>query len=101
MTVDYRFECDPIKAVANRRKHGVDFNEAATVFLDPGALSVYDEEHSVREERWMTLGFSSSGGLLVVHHTYRMVSETEVRIRIFSARKALRREVLQYRERNP
>lgn len=52
----YRFAWDPAKAAANRRKHGVSFEQAAAVFRDPLALSRYDEGHSEGEERWLTLG---------------------------------------------
>ena len=51
----YEFEWDPKKAHANKAKHGVDFEQTATVFLDPLALSVYDEQHSGDEGRWLTL----------------------------------------------
>jgi len=53
---EYQFEWDPIKAHQNARKHGVTFERAATVFLDPQALSGFDEEHSQEEDRWITLG---------------------------------------------
>lgn len=62
----YEFEWDPEKARANQHKHGVPFEEAATVFLDPRAVSLYDEEHSEQEDRWITLGFASTGRILVV-----------------------------------
>ena len=52
----YDFEWDPQKAKSNFRKHGVSFEDAATVFKDPNALSIVDHEHSINEERWMTLG---------------------------------------------
>lgn len=59
--VVYDFQWDPEKANTNRRKHKVTFEEAARVFLDPNALSLYDDEHSGAEDRWITLGFSSAG----------------------------------------
>ena len=55
---------------SNATKHGVAFERAATVFRDPNALSVFDEEHSDEEERWLTLGIDGNGTLLVVHHTF-------------------------------
>jgi uncharacterized DUF497 family protein len=61
----YRFAWDPAKAVVNRRRHGVSFEQAATIFRDPLALSRYDDEHSETEERWLTLGEDDSGTLLV------------------------------------
>lgn len=92
----YEFEWDPGKAKANRRKHGVAFEEAATVFLDPRALSVYDTGHSDAEDRWLTLGVASVGRLLVVCHTFRDVSRRRVVVRIFSSRKATPKEVQSY-----
>ena len=69
MAFQYRFEWDPHKAVANRRKHGIGFEQAATVFRDPLAVSIYDEDHSENEERWITLGQAENGSLLVLVHT--------------------------------
>jgi uncharacterized DUF497 family protein len=90
------FEWDPTKAKANRRKHGVPFEETTTVFLDPRALSIYDSEHSDAEDRWLTLGLASTGRLLVVCHTFRDVSRRRVVVRIFSGRKATRKEAQSY-----
>jgi len=56
----YQFEWDPVKAQRNVKRHGVTFERAATVFLDPEALSELDEEHSQDEERWITLGLDRS-----------------------------------------
>jgi uncharacterized DUF497 family protein len=53
--MQYNFEWDPEKAMTNRRKHGVTFEEAASVFLDPRMLTVFDDEHSGAEDRWLTL----------------------------------------------
>jgi uncharacterized protein len=96
--VQYDFEWDPDKARRNRGKHGVTFEQAATVFLDPRALSLYDEEHSDAEDRWITLGISAAGGLLVVHHTFEEIDQNHARVRIFSARQAARQEIDQYSE---
>ena len=96
MNMDYNFEWDPNKARSNRSKHGASFEEAATVFRDPMALSLYDSEHSETEDRWITLGISVSGRLLVVCHTFQKQDEHSVTIRIFSSRKAIRREAEQY-----
>jgi uncharacterized DUF497 family protein len=54
--VEYDFEWDPVKATENLRKHGVSFERAAQVFLDPFATSIYDEAHGAEEDRWITLG---------------------------------------------
>lgn len=87
------YEWDPKKAETNRRKHSVAFDEAATVFLDPMAVSGSDPDHSVSEERYITFGFSSLGRLLAVCHTYRQGS-----IRIITARRATRSERKIYEE---
>ena len=85
------FEWDPDKAEANLRKHGVSFEEAATLFGDPLARLVDDPEHSVEEERFVLFGRSSTGRLLAVMHT-----EHRAVIRLISAREATPRERRQY-----
>jgi len=95
---EYRFEWDPIKAVKNARDHGVTFEQAATVFLDAKLLSQIDEEHG-DEERWVSLGLDRSARVVVVCHTFRALAETSAAIRIFSARKATRREAKEYEKR--
>lgn len=62
----------PAKAQSNARKHDITFDQAATVFLDALALTVYDESNSQDEERWLAFGFDASGKLLAVTHTYRL-----------------------------
>ena len=91
-------EWDPDKARLNRQKHGVGFDQAATVFRDPRAVSVFDNAHSKTEDRWITLGVSAGGGLLVVHHTFEEMNENTIRIRVFSSRKATKNEAGQYGE---
>ena len=81
------------KAAANARKHGVTFDEAATVFLDELAVSGADPDHSVGEARYITFGASSLGRLLAVSHTHRSGA-----IRIISARRATRAERKIYEE---
>ena len=83
------FEWDEAKAKANLKKHGVGFEEAKSVFLDDYAKLIPDPDHSIDEERFVLLGYSSSLKLLVVCHCYR--AEGRV-IRIISARKATRQE---------
>ena len=92
----YQFEWDPTKARQNARQHRVTFERAATVFLDPNALSVFDEQHSQDEERWVTLGLDRTGTLLVVAHTYGEETAISAMIRIISARKATKTETKQY-----
>ena len=98
--VRHRFDLDPAKEKANASKHSVSFRTVTTVFGDPNQLSIYDEEHSEDEDRWITLGFDSAGILRVVVHTFEQVEEALCRIRIISARTATRAEESQYREAN-
>lgn len=90
------FEWDPAKAASNIAKHGVTFEQAATVLLDALALTVFDQAHGALEERWFTLGLSSNGRLLAVAHTYVATGPSSARIRIISAREATRQERRQY-----
>jgi len=87
------FSWDDRKDRANRRKHGVSFEEAATAFADENARLKHDPDHSQDEDRFILLGFSAKLRLLVVAHACRQ-DETEVRI--ISARKAIRKERKQY-----
>ena len=96
--MDYNFEWDPQKAQLNKRKHGVNFEEAATVFLDPMAVTIYDPDHSGNEDRWVTLGISKNAKLLLVFHTFRENNPAAATIRVFSSRKASKREVRSYGE---
>lgn len=81
------FEWDPEKAKKNHKKHGVNFEEASTVFYDALSATFDDHDHSIGEHRLISIGFSSSGRLLVVSHTDRGKN-----IRIISARLATARE---------
>jgi uncharacterized protein len=81
------FEWDEEKSVVNRKKHGVSFHEAATVFGDPLAITFPDPDHSIGEHRFLTLGLSMMNRLLVVAHT-----ERHGKTRIISARQATRHE---------
>jgi hypothetical protein len=94
----YEFEWDPTKALSNVRKHGISFEQSATVFLDALALTVYDAMSSQDEERWFTLGFDAGGRLLAVAHTYREIAPGHARVRIISARRATRRERRSYEQ---
>ena len=85
------FEWDERKAKSNLAKHGVNFAEASTVFGDPLSLTIPDPAHSQAEERFIILGTSFAGKLLVVVHTERGDN-----IRIISARRASRREKRDY-----
>lgn len=82
-----KFEWDPAKAHANQLKHGVSFEEAASIFGDPLALTFSDPDHSIEEKRWLSFGVSTNDRLLVVVHAERGRT-----IRIISARRATRQE---------
>ena len=98
MAVNYNFEWDPNKADINKDQHGINFEEGSTVFLDQNALSIFDTGHSETEDRWITMGLSGKGRVLVVCHTYRKESKESVSIRIFSTRKATKQEIKTYGE---
>ena len=87
------FTWDPAKAEENLKKHGVDFREAATVFDDSLSTTFPDADHSMGERRFLIIGLSAFGRILVVSHT-----ETNATIRIISARSATRRERRFYEE---
>lgn len=94
---ELRFEWSERKAAINRRKHGVSFEEARTVFFDDHALLLEDPLHSGEEPRFRLLGLSDSLRVLVVVHTYREATAT---IRLISARRATPHERLQYAARH-
>jgi hypothetical protein len=96
----YSFDWNSTKEQQNIRKHRVSFRQAATIFRDPNQLSLYDEEHSEDEERWITLGIDSTGVVRVVVHTFEQINDELCQIRIISARKATNLEVKRYREEN-
>jgi uncharacterized protein len=74
------FECDPVKATQNHRKHGVSFHEAATVFADPLAVTYHDPHHSLSEERFITVGMSRNGRVLIVaYQDYQRPQDDAVR----------------------
>jgi len=97
--VEYNLEWDPAKATENLRKHGVSFERAAQMFLDPFAISIYDEAHSVEEDRWITVGQDRNAVPLVVIHTFREIDPDNCHIRLISARRASKREAEQYHTR--
>ena len=87
------FEWDDAKAEANERKHGVSFSEAMTIFGDPLSLTGHDPKHAGDEDRFLTMGTSVDGRLIVVSHTDRGDS-----VRMISARLASRRERKDYED---
>lgn len=88
-----RFVWDEKKDRANQKKHKISFEEAESVFFDENALEYYDSEHSKEEGRFIMLGFSFRLRMLIVCYCYR---EDDSMIRIFSARKATKKESLDY-----
>ena len=82
-----QFEWDPKKAKTNLKKHSISFDEAVTVFYDPLSASFEDPDHSVVEQRYVTIGFSSKDRLLVIAH-----AERGKMTRIISARLATAHE---------
>ena len=87
------YECDPAKAKRNLREHGVSFEDAATVFLDPLAMTYPDPDHSDEEDREITIGYSTNQRLLFVSHVQR-----RNHTRLISARETTRRERKQHEE---
>lgn len=94
----FEFEWDPVKAAGNLQKHGVSFELAVSVFLDPLALSRFDPDHSNDEDRWLTLGRVSTGLVVVLVHTVREESSERLLMRVISARRATTRERRAYEE---
>lgn len=84
-----KFEWDTAKASSNKKKHGVSFDEAQSVFYDEFAVQFFDDENSVSEDRFLMLGFSDNARLLIVCHCERDQGNI---IRIISARKATKKE---------
>jgi uncharacterized protein len=88
-----KFEWDPNKAKKNKKKHGMSFDEAATVFFDPLSMNYEDPDHSYEENRYIIIGLSNFGRLLFVSH----VERGDI-IRIISARELTRKERKQYEQ---
>lgn len=93
MDTEHQFGWGTDKAAKNHRKHRIAFEEAATVFDDPLFITVVDDEHSMDEERYITIGVSSQHRLLIVAHTDR-----DGQIRIISVREATKKEERFYAE---
>lgn len=94
---DLRFEWDEAKSRSNKRKHGVSFADAHTVFFDENAIRYFDPDHSDDEDRFLMLGIDYKLRALIVCHCYR---SGDTVIRIISARKANRAEERVYWELN-
>ena len=91
MSQELQFEWNISKAEKNIKKHRVSFEEATTVFDDPMFITFIDQEHSIDEERYITIGLSNGARLLMLAHTDR-----NGLIRIISARKTTKKEQLFY-----
>ena len=89
----YEFEWDPVKANSNLNKHGLHFERAATVFLDPLATTIPDDEHSETEVRWITLGKEAGGQYVLVIHTFEWLAKDRGRVRLVSARRPTKTEI--------
>jgi uncharacterized DUF497 family protein len=88
-----QFEWDSNKAQLNKKKHGITFEEASTIFGDSLSITIHDPAHSIGEDRFVTIGTSANGKLIVAVHT-----ERDDIIRIISARNANRNERRQYEQ---
>jgi uncharacterized protein len=95
-----RFDWDAAKAAENVRKHRVKFEEACTIFADRSVLTLHDDQHSVQEDRWSSMGASTMGRILVVIHTWPEADASgDELVRIISARRANQRERAVYSRR--
>jgi uncharacterized protein len=92
----YEFLWDPSKALSNLLKHEVSFVLASSVIQDPLSLTIFDEDHSDEEDRWVTIGKANNGQTLVVVHISHYPQPNLVRTRIISARPATRDEINNY-----
>ena len=93
---ELHFQWDERKDRINQQKHHIPFAEVIAVFHDPSYLSMYDPDHSIEEDRWITMGRNRFGTLIVISHTFRQDEHGRETIRIISARKASKREEHRY-----
>ena len=91
-----KFEWDNKKNRVNTRRHGVTFEEASEIFNDPFHISVLDKRFDYLEERWITVGLTGKGRIIVAGHLYIFTEDGEEVIRIIAARKATKKERKQY-----
>lgn len=89
--MQYIFEWDAKKANINIYKHGISFENATEIFKDKNMITIFDEKHSENEERWVTIGLDLKTKILIVVHTFVEFSGN-TKIRIISARKAIKNE---------
>ena len=93
-----RFEWDSVKARTNEQKHKTTFLESCYIFSDEYILTLFDDKHSENEDRWISIGKTPNGKIIVVVHTYKTLGNEEI-IRIISARPATKSENTQYYQR--
>ncbi|MDD4854284.1 MAG: BrnT family toxin [Sulfuricurvum sp.] len=96
--MNYNFEWDSSKAKSNVVKHKIDFDSAVSVFKDKDAISIFDDEHSENEDRWVTIGMDCKTRRLVVVHTFIALDKDNCNVRVISARKATKNEQKIYME---
>jgi len=96
--MNYNFEWDPNKAKSNLTKHKISFESSTSVFKDENAISIYDEKHSLEEDRWITIGIDFETRTLIVIHTFIIINQDNCNIRVISARKATKSEQKTYKE---
>lgn len=94
--MEMMFEWDKHKNTVNSKKHGISFEEAAEVFEDPLHISVLDKRFDYYDERWITIGATKDGRIIVIGHLYYITENSEEHIRIITARKAAKKEREQY-----
>ncbi|MDJ0519154.1 MAG: BrnT family toxin [Trichodesmium sp. MO_231.B1] len=97
--MDYNFDWNPAKEKQNIRKHKLNFRLASTIVRDSYQLTIYDEEHSQNEDRWITIGLDETGILRVVVHTFKQIDKSSYLIRIISALQATFTEIQVYQKR--
>jgi uncharacterized DUF497 family protein len=90
------FNWDNKKNALNVKKHKISFKEAAQIFDDPLHISLLDKRFDYFDERWITMGMTQKGNVIVVGHLYYLTEDGEEGIRIITARKATRKERKDY-----
>ncbi|WPE18423.1 BrnT family toxin [Candidatus Thioglobus autotrophicus] len=96
--MNYNFEWDPNKAKTNLSKHKINFEDAVSIFKDKNAISIYDDKHSIHEDRWVTIGLDDKTRMLVVIHSFVIIDKNDCNVRIISARKATKLENKVYQQ---
>lgn len=98
--MDIKFGWDEKKNAANKKKHGISFEEAAEIFDDPLHVSILDHRFDYFDERWITIGATKDGTVIVIGHLYYFTENDEETIRIITARKAIKKERENYEKIN-